>query len=415
MVEIISFSARTGLAANPSRARIESTGPPGEKSITCAEPAGGRITGAMAAAGLGAGEPALLRAYPGLRARLPRRAALSGPTPVEPLALPGFDAGALFVKRDERSCPLYGGNKPRKLEWILGEALARGSRRVVTTGGLGTNHGLATAILARDAGLATTLVLVRQPLTPAVQRTLLLHAAWGATLVWGGNLPGAILQTLRVLAASAARGERPTLVATGGSSRRGAIGFVSAALELAEQVRAGVLPTPRRIYVPVGTGGTLVGLVAGLRLAELPSQVVGVLVTDLLPPGPARLAARARALLRLLHRLDASVPVPEIRRGDLELVREQLGPGYGTPTPAARRAVEIAGEAGLALETTYTGKCLAALLARAGEASAQAPDLFWNTYNAVDVAASAPEPLDPARLPAPLRRIFASEAASSSI
>ena len=363
----------------------------------------------MAATGFGAGEPALLRAYPGLRARLPRRAALSGPTPVEPLPLPGFDAGALFVKRDERSCPLYGGNKPRKLEWILGQALARGSRRVVTTGGLGTNHGLATAILARDAGLATTLVLVRQPLTQAARRTLLLHAAWGATLVWGGSVAGAALQTLRVLATGVARGEHPMLVATGGASLRGAIGFVSAALALAEQGRAGALPAPRRIFVPVGTGGTIVGLVAGLRLAGLATRVVGVLVSDLLPPSPARLAARARAVLRLLHRLDASVPVAEIRRGDLELVRDQLGPGYGAPTPAARRAVEIAGGAGLALETTYTGKCLAGLLARAGEAAARAPDLFWNTYNAVDVAASAPAPLDPARLPPRLQRILASE------
>jgi len=247
---------------------------------------------------------------------------------------------------------------------------------------------------------------VRQPLSPEVRRALLLQAAWGATQVFGGSVAGAALATLGVLASSAARGERPTLVATGGSSLRGALGFASAALELAEQVRAGALPAPRRIWVPVGTGGTLIGLLAGLRLAGLPTRVAGVLVTDLLPPRPQRLVARARALLRWLRRLDPGVPTAEVRPRDLDLVRDELGPGYGAATPAARRAVEAAREAGLALETTYTGKCLAALLARAGEARAEAPELFWNTFNAVDVAAAAPAPLDPARLPPRLQRVL---------
>jgi D-cysteine desulfhydrase len=349
--------------------------------------------------------PALLRAFPRLAERLPRHAALRGPTPVEPLRLAGVAEGALWVKRDDRSCPLYGGNKPRKLEFLIGHALARGARRLVTTGGLGTNHGLATTILGRDAGLATTLVLVRQPLSEGVRRTLLLQAAWGARQVYGANVPGAALATLGVLAGSALRGERPYLVPTGGSSPRGNAGLVSAALELAEQVRAGALPAPARIFVPVGTGGTLAGLVAGLRVAGLASRVVGVLVTDILPPDPRSLARLARRTLRFLHRLDPRVPVTEIAATDFDFVRDALGPGYGAATPAAERAVQVAREAGLALETTYTGKCLAALLARSEELSPAAPTLFWNTYNAVDVAAAAPAPLEPARLPPRIRRL----------
>jgi D-cysteine desulfhydrase len=352
-------------------------------------------------------EPALLRAFPGLRARLPRYAAIPAATPAEPLRLPGVPERALWIKRDERSCAHYGGNKPRKLEWILGHALARGSRRLVTTGGLGTNHGLATAILGRDAGLATTLVLVRQPITPAVRRALALQAAWGARLVYGANVPGAALQVLRALGSSALRGERPYLVSAGGSSARGSVGFVSAALELALQVREGVLPTPSRVFVPVGTGGTLAGLVAGLRLAGLATRVVGVLVTDILPPNAARLAAQARSTLRFLNHLDAKLPRLPIGSKDFDLVRDELGPGYGASTPAAERAVRIAAGAGLALETTYTGKCLAALLARLREASPDEPVLFWNTYNAVDVAAAAPLEAEEARLPARLRRLLA--------
>jgi D-cysteine desulfhydrase len=349
-------------------------------------------------------EPALFRFDPALRGAFPRHPIVTGPTPVEPLPLGGLPEGALYVKRDERCSPLYGGNKPRKLEWILGAALARGSRRLVTTGGLGTHHGLATTILARDAGLATTLVLVMQPVTAAVQRSLLLDAAWGAELRWGRNLPGAAAQVVRALALATLRGERPVLVPTGGSSPRGQLGIVSAACELAEQVRAGALPEPAEIWVAVGSGGTLAGLVAGLALAGLRSRVVGVLVTDILPPSPRRLARMARATLRELRRAAPRLPELAIRADAFDLVRSQLGPGYGAPTDAARAAVAAAAARGLALETTYTGKCLAAVLARARQGGLRGPLLFWNTFNAVDLESRAPAPLDPRRLPPALRR-----------
>ncbi|MDJ0846759.1 MAG: pyridoxal-phosphate dependent enzyme [Myxococcota bacterium] len=349
---------------------------------------------------------ALFRALPDLEARIPRRPCLTPPTPVEPLALAGHPAG-LWVKRDDRSTPRVGGNKPRKLEFVLGAALARGARRLVTTGALGTNHGLATTILGRDAGLATTLVLIGQPVTASVKRALLLDAAWGAELVWGGNLPGAAAQTLRVLARSTLRGERPYLVATGGSSRRGNLGFVSAALELAEQVREGACPAPAQIYVPVGTGGTLVGLLAGLALTELPTRVVGVLVTDILPPSQRRLQGAARGLLAWLAKLAPAGTRLPLEPAGCEIVSRQRGGGYGAPTPAAHEALCWARELSLSLETTYTGKCLAEILERAREgALPDAPVLFWNTFNSVDLAASAPRPLDPALLPRRFQRFL---------
>jgi D-cysteine desulfhydrase len=349
-------------------------------------------------------EPALFRAFPELRAWLPHHPLIST-TPIAALPLAGLPDGLLHVKRDERSSPLYGGNKPRKLEWILGEALARGTRHLVTTGGLGTHHGLATCILARSAGLRTSVVMVRQPVTAEVQHTLLLHAAWGAQLYWGRNIPGTAAQVLRALALATARGERPLLVPPGGSSAAGQLGFVSAGLELAEQVRAGLLPEPAELYVAVGTGGTLAGLLAGLSLAGLRTRLVGVLVTDILPPSPRKLARMARAALERL-RLPLTAP-RELAESDFEFVRSQLGAGYGAATEAARAAVEQAAGLGLRLETTYTGKCLAALIQRAHAQPPAGPVLFWNTFNAVDVEKSAPAPLDPAALPRSLRRFLA--------
>ena len=102
----------------------------------------------------------LLTAHPRLCDALPRRALVQVPTAVERMPLDGAPDGCLYVKRDDASCASYGGNKPRKLEFVLGRALSLGARRLVTTGALGSHHGLATTILGREAGLPTTLVLV---------------------------------------------------------------------------------------------------------------------------------------------------------------------------------------------------------------------------------------------------------------
>jgi D-cysteine desulfhydrase len=360
-------------------------------------------------------EPELFRVFPNLRLSFPRRPFCDLPTPVEPFPLDGVPEGGLWIKRDDRSCAAYGGNKPRKLEFILAAALARGSRRLVTSGGLGTNHGLATTILGRQVGLATTLVLVPQPVTASVQRSLLLDAAYGAELVYAGGVPAAVAKGAAVLAKAALRGERPFLVPTGGSSRTGELGFVSAGLELGAQVRAGEVPEPAEIWLPVGSGGSLAGLVAGLRLAGLASRVVGVLVTDILPPSPRSLARAARGVLRLLRRGGAELPALSIATSDFELVRDQLGPGYGAPTPAGGEAVAAAARCDIRLETTYTGKALAALRERAsGGPSPGRVRLFWNTHNSVDPTSAAPLPIDPSRLPPRFRRIVENSATADA-
>jgi D-cysteine desulfhydrase len=180
---------------------------------------------------------------------------------------------------------------------------------------------------------------------------------------------------------------------------------VSAGLELAEQIRAGVLPAPARVVVPLGSGGTMAGIVLGLRLAGLATVVEGILVTDIFPPSPRALARRARATLGLLRRLDPDVPDVPVVPADFPIDASQLGPGYGAVTEAARDAVQIAGRAGLRLETTYTGKALAAVLARLRDGTlGDGPVVFWNTFNAVDL--QAPTEPSPGVLPPRLRRVL---------
>lgn len=350
----------------------------------------------------------LLRAFPALARSFPRHPFVAAPTPVEPLRLGGAAPGSLYVKRDDHSCALYGGNKPRKLEFVIGRALARGTRTLVTTGGLGTNHGLAMTILGRSVGLRSVLVLVDQPVTAGVRETLKLQYAFGAEQVAARGVAGAAAAVLAVLLRATLRGERPMLVPTGGSSALGDLGFVSAGFELAEQVRAGLLPEPARIVLPIGSGGSVAGLVLGLRLAGLASRVEGILVTDILPPSPARLARAARASLRLLRRADPGVPAVRLGAADFPVLRDQLGPGYGAPTPAATDAVAQAAGIGLRLETTYSGKALAEILSRLSRGGLGAgATLFWDTYNGVDVAAQAPCRVAEGELPAGILRALA--------
>src|SRR5262245_13554409 len=316
---------------------------------------------------------------PHLRA-LPRLPLTALPTPVAPLERLGRAAGIAppWIKRDDLSGVIYGGNKPRKLELLLGAAGARGRGRVLTFGGLGTHHGLATAACGRAGGLATTLVLVPQPITPHVQRCVRLLHALGAELHLARGPLDAARQGVGLLARGWLAGEPLALVPTGGTSVLGALGYLNAGLELAEQVRAGLLPEPSAVFVALGSGGTAAGMLAGLRLAGLRSRVVAVLVTDILPPSPRRLLRLARACLDRHAPGSAAI----VREGDLEIERGFAGPCYGAVTPeatAARHALEES--EGITLETTYTGKCLAALLHRAPAMPDGGPLLFWDTFS----------------------------------
>jgi D-cysteine desulfhydrase len=332
------------------------------------------------------GDLALFRAWPELRPRIPRCHFVEGTTPVEPFELAGIPCGRVLIKRDDRCCRLYGGNKPRKLEFVLARALARSARRVVTTGARGSHHALATTILGRSVGLHTSLILVPQLQTPEVERMLAQDAKFGAEISFARGVVHAGLKTAAVLARSLVEGERPYLIWTGGSSAIGNLGFVSAALELVEQVEAGELERPGEIYVPIGTGGTLAGLVLGFALARFDVRVHGVLVTDILPPTPRRLLRMAKASFSLLHRAAPSIPAPSIDAGHFIVDRSEVGQGYGIPTVSALTARDAACEAGIPLETTYTAKCVAALRRNAGaEGPGSAPILFWNTHSSVEV------------------------------
>lgn len=297
------------------------------------------------------------------------------PTPVERLSRlgPELGIGELWIKRDDLSSSLYGGNKVRKLEFLLADALAKGARRVVTIGAAGSHHLLATTRFAHALGLRAESFTLDQVWTPHVAHNQALGVHWG---VRHTRCPHEALVPAFI---AWARSRGDYVIPPGGSSPLGTLGYVNAALELAAQLAAGAMPVPRAIVVASGSGGTHAGLVAGLALAGLAIPVIGVRVVPRLFANRCRLSRLAAGALRLLGR---TVRLPE-----LVLHHGAFGGGYGHPTEAGERVTGAAfALEGLALEPTYTAKALAGAAAWCRLSGERGPVLYWHTYDSVEAA-----------------------------
>ena len=338
--------------------------------------------------------------FPGT-AGLPRVELVDAPTPVEDgsALLPSdedLSIGSLWVKRDDMTSARYGGNKVRKLELLLGEAIAEGRRAVITFGAYGSNHALATAVYASALGLEPHVVLSPQAPGPFAARTLRAHAGIGTKLhvVEGWDGKRAAVEAKRAL--TERDGIAPSIIPMGGTSPLGALGYVNAALELLGQRSA-----PNRVYVAGGTLGTAIGLAVGFAAAGAPTKVIAVRVTPDEIAFDAFAETLAAETIALLRSLDSGFPDLRFRDLAFELRHEWFEPGYGIVTPETTEAVAFASAGGVKLETTYTGKAFAAMLgdARNGKIGATESVVFWDTYN----SAPMPPAGDDALLPEVLR------------
>jgi D-cysteine desulfhydrase len=304
------------------------------------------------------------------------------PTPVKHLSSLGKH---LYLKQDNLTSDLYGGNKTRKLEFLLADAKRKDARTVVTMGGIGSNHLLATALHARAQGLSTVGVVFPQPETESVKRNLMADRGAGVELVFVPSkylLPAYVARTLFRLRRH--EGKTPLLIPGGGSNPLGVLGFVNAALELAAQVKEGLLPEPESVFVAYGTGGTAAGLSLGLQLSGLRTRVVAVRVIDRLIANRRKLMKLTGSTARYLTSRGDPAARPASLGRNLKIRQGYIGSGYGHPTREAERAVEMfKQEEGVTLELTYTGKAAAAFLKEAKETTA--PLLFWNTYSSADI------------------------------
>lgn len=310
----------------------------------------------------------LYRRFPALRA-IPRVQLCQLPSPVAQTQVDGAD---VWIKRDDLNAPVGAGNKARMLEFLL--ARVRHGDTVLTVGGEGSTHVLATAIHSRRLGARTIAVRWRHEMNETALRT--------ADLIDEECVIAAVHRTT-VGAIVRAHWTRVTqhmhYVPLGGSTPLGALAQVNAGLELAQQVREGSLPRPERVVVPLGSGGTVAGIALGLAIAQMETSVIGVQVT------PAMIANRTRVLRlvsRTAHLIESTTGerLPRVARHRLGVARNAYGGAYGRAVPAAIEAARrLEQRTGIRLDHTYSAKAFAVALGLAQSAGGHT--LFWNTFD----------------------------------
>lgn len=343
---------------------------------------------------------ALFDFFPQLRGRVPWLALGILPTRVDDGArvLAGAALqGELWLKRDDLSSPVYGGNKLRLLEHLLGEAQARGYVRVYSSGVVGSNFAVATALHAPRVGLEPGAICFPEPLTAegAQSHRVVCERARVESIAHWSLLPLAAERVRR-------QGEheaRPARVLSQVSlSAESLFGYVAAGLELCRQVAGRECPAPSRIVLPIGSAATTAGILAGLSLGRKMGMSLAAPALDAVRIAAWPLSRRGRALslaVKTLARLaqltgDASLALSQRELLPLSVVTNQLGRGYPHPTLAghgARASFEAAGFP--VLDATYSAKAAAHLLATL--ASGQGPVLFWCTKSSAPLP-SAGEP-----------------------
>jgi len=322
--------------------------------------------------------------------KLPRFPLAQLPTPIEELKTLSRELGgpALLIKRDDQTGLALGGNKTRKLEFLVGQALEQGADTLVTAGAAQSNHCRQTAAAAAKAGLKCELILNgKKPDLP--NGNLLLDDLLGATVRWIER-PQRAATLKRLPEELRAQGRRPYVIPVGGSNGVGATGYVLAMMELAEQQRA---RQQRVDHIAFGSssGGTQAGIVVGARVTGLAAQLHGVGIDkDDRDSGPyeeelAQIANETADYIGLEARF---------AKKDFKVVYGYVGGGYGVVGDLEREAIRLAASReGIILDPVYAGRAFGALidLIRKGVFRRGETVLFWHTGGAPALFAYAKE------------------------
>jgi D-cysteine desulfhydrase family pyridoxal phosphate-dependent enzyme len=319
--------------------------------------------------------------------RQPRTALAVLPTPItDAIRFRGALGGAskcprILIKRDDLTALGLGGNKARKLEYLVADAARQGATTLITTGAVQSNHARMTAAAACIAGMRCVLVLTATSDRPPVAGNLLLDRLYGAEvrLVPAVDPMFAVGQdeaaVADVVSTEKAAGRSPYVIPVGGSSGVGVFGYVGGTAELVEQLHD-LSIAPSRLYFASGSRGTQAGLTLGAQLCGAPYGVYGIAVSAGEPEKierAKRIANEAATLLGLPERLELH---------DLVTDQAHIGDGYGIPTSGGLEAIDLlARTEAILLDPCYTSKAMAALIAhvRAHEIDPRETIVFLHT------------------------------------
>jgi D-cysteine desulfhydrase len=330
-------------------------------------------------------------------ARFPRRRYTHGFTPIE--AMPRLSAALggpqLFIKRDDLLGLAGGGNKTRKLEFLVADALAQGADTLITVGAPQSNHCRLTLAAAAKEGLACRLIIeerVAGTFNTAALGNNLLFDLMGAANIRVVPLGSDLAAEMEIDAAAVrAAGGKPYTIVGGGSNPLGALGYAACAAEIVAQSFDMGVPFDR-IVVASGSAGTHAGILAGLAAFNAGIPVIGINVRR-----PR--AEQEGNVMKLAVATAALLGTPAPAREDVVALDDWVGPGYSLPTPEMVEAVRLlAASEGILLDPVYSGKAMAGLigLVRAGQFAPDERLLFVHTGGSPSLHAYAHDLRDPA-------------------
>ncbi|GAB2695165.1 1-aminocyclopropane-1-carboxylate deaminase/D-cysteine desulfhydrase [Kitasatospora kifunensis] len=303
---------------------------------------------------------------------LPRIGLTAAPTPLQPAPRLSRKLGAeIWFKRDDLTGTGLGGNKVRALEYLVADALARGSDCLVTGAGTQSNWAMLAALAARRCGLDPYLVYYGSPCEPTGNHAL--AELIGADIRFTGSAQRVSVDTTidELADQLATAGRRPYRLPRGGATALGACGYVRASLELAAQLLAADL-SPEMVWLATGSCGTQAGLLAGARLLGTPYRVTGVTVSRPAAECAERVAALTTQVTEVL-----AIPPTAADSGDVVIVDGYGGPGYGLPSGAGDDAARlVARTEGIFLDPVFGAKSMAALIDAARQGRIAGPVVF---------------------------------------
>jgi D-cysteine desulfhydrase family pyridoxal phosphate-dependent enzyme len=282
------------------------------------------------------------------------------PTPFEPAGV-GIAGHRVFVKRDDCTGLALGGNKTRKLEFTIGDALQKGADTLLTASGVQSNHVRQTAAAAAMSGLAFHAAVAVAPLLSTYPASYLDSGNMLLDHIYGAQLHLAEAESLleekaeEIEAALRSQGASVYRIPLGASDGIGSLGYVGCALEILAQARANNADISH-IFVPTGSGGTQAGLIAGFQLAGSDIEVIGLSVSD---PAPLKVEKVETSLADIARVIGRAEPFPSAA---IRVFDAFAGDGYAVPTQQANDAIiEAARTCGLLLDHVYTGKAWAGM------------------------------------------------------
>lgn len=312
------------------------------------------------------------------------------PTPLEPMPrlTRALNGPQLWVKRDDQTGLATGGNKARKLEFLVGDAVERGADTLITAGAPQSNHSRQTAAAAARMGMRAVLALTGD-MPEEWNGNLLLNYLFDAEVRWLGDVSWTDLPArLEAIAAGEREaGYEPYIIPLGGSTPIGVLGYILAVQELVQQMEeAGVLFD--RIIIASSSGGTQAGMLIGAEMFGFKGRITAISVAE---PEKALRARISKLVSQTLSLLGRPVKVPGAK---IEIVDRYLGEGYAVLGDPEREAIALmAGYEGILVGPVYTGRALAGMIdmIRRGEIAPEETVLFWHTGDTAALFAYARE------------------------